>query len=73
MSFSIDDEKLLEEYKAIWAKIEDLKTIKLNALPVYDYVYLYIFIYKYIYIYIHIYIYIYITYIIYYIYIYKYV
>ena len=36
MSFRIDDEKLLEKYKAIWAKIEDLKNIKLNALPVYD-------------------------------------
>ena len=30
MSFHIDD-----EYKAIWTKIEDLKNIKLNALPVY--------------------------------------
>ena len=27
---------ILERYKAIWAKIEDLKNIKLNALPVYD-------------------------------------
>ena len=36
MSFRIDDEKLLEKYKAIWTKIEDLKNIKLNALPVYD-------------------------------------
>ena len=35
-SFRIDDEKLLEKYKAIWTKIEDLKNIKLNALPVYD-------------------------------------
>ena len=35
MSFSINDEKLLEKYKAIWTKIEDLKKI-LNALPVYD-------------------------------------
>ena len=25
MSFRIDDEKLLEKYKAIWTKIEDLK------------------------------------------------
>ena len=25
MSFHIDDEKLLEKYKAIWMKIEDLK------------------------------------------------
>ena len=36
MPFCIDDEKLLEKYKAIWTKIEDLKNIKLNALPVYD-------------------------------------
>ena len=36
ISFRIDDEKLLEKYKAIWTKIEDLKNIKLNALPIYD-------------------------------------
>ena len=36
MSFRIDDEKLSEKYKAIWNKIEDLKNIELNALPVYD-------------------------------------
>ena len=36
MYFCIDDEKLLEKYKAIWTKIEDFKNIKLNALPVYD-------------------------------------
>ena len=36
MSFRIDDEKLLEKYNAIWTKIEGLKNIKLNALPVYD-------------------------------------
>ena len=36
MSFRIDDEKLLERYKTIWTKIEDLKNIELNALPVYD-------------------------------------
>ena len=36
MSFRIDDEKLLEKYKAIWNKIEDLKNIGLNDLPVYD-------------------------------------
>ena len=35
MSFSIDDEKLLEKYKAVSTKIEDLKNIKSN-LPVYD-------------------------------------
>ena len=33
-SFSIDDEKLLEKYKAIWTNIEHLKNIELNALPV---------------------------------------
>ena len=36
MSFRINDEKVLEKYKAIWNKIEDLKSIELNALPVYD-------------------------------------
>ena len=36
ISFRIDDEKLLEKYKTIWIKIEDLKNIKLNDLPVYD-------------------------------------
>ena len=36
MSFGIDDEKILEKYKAIWAKIENLKSIELNALSVYD-------------------------------------
>ena len=36
MSFHMDDEKLLEKYKTIWTKIEDLKNIELNALPVYD-------------------------------------
>ena len=36
MSFCTDDEKLLQKYKAIWTKIEDLKNIELNALPVYD-------------------------------------
>ena len=36
MSSRIDDEKLLKKYKAIWTKIEDLKNIELNALPVYD-------------------------------------
>ena len=29
MSFWIDGDKLLEEYKAIWSKIEDLKNIEL--------------------------------------------
>ena len=31
MSFCIDDEKLLEKYKAIWTKTEDLENIELNA------------------------------------------
>ena len=36
MSFHLDDEKLLEKYKAIWTKVEDFKNIELNALPVSD-------------------------------------
>ena len=36
MSFCINDEKLLKKYKTIWTKIEDLKKIKLNALPIND-------------------------------------
>ena len=36
MSFPIDDENLLEKYKAVWTKTKDLENIKLNALPVYD-------------------------------------
>ena len=28
MSFRIDDQKLLEKYKATWTKIEDLNNIK---------------------------------------------
>ena len=36
MFFRLDNEKLLEKYKAIWTKVEDLKKIELNALPVYD-------------------------------------
>ena len=36
ISFHIEIEKLLEKYKVIWTKIEDLKNIELNALPVYD-------------------------------------
>ena len=31
MPFRMDDEKLLEKYKAIWTEIEDLKNMKLNA------------------------------------------
>ena len=36
VSFRIDYENLLEKYRAIWTKIEDLKNIELNALSVYD-------------------------------------
>ena len=36
MSFRIHDEKLLKKYKTSWTKIEDLKNIELNTLPVYD-------------------------------------
>ena len=36
MSFCIDDVILLEKYKVIWTRIEDLKNIELDALPVYD-------------------------------------
>ena len=32
----MDDEKLLERYKAIWSKIKNLKNIRLTTLPVYD-------------------------------------
>ena len=35
-SIRIDNEKLLEKYRAIWIQIKDLKKKKLNALPVYD-------------------------------------
>ena len=36
ISFRIDDEKLPEKYKTICPKIEDIKNINLNTLPVYD-------------------------------------
>ena len=36
MSFGIDGEKLLEKYKAVWNKVEALKIIEVNALPVHD-------------------------------------
>ena len=36
ISFHIDDEKLLEKYKAISTKIEDLQNIELNFLLVFD-------------------------------------
>ena len=37
ISFCIDDKKLLEKYKSVWTKIEDVKNIELNVLPAYDY------------------------------------
>ena len=36
MPFHIDYEKLLEKYKGIWTKIQDLRHIELNASPVYN-------------------------------------
>ena len=36
MSFHTDYDKLLNNYKTIWTKIEDIKNIELNALSVYD-------------------------------------
>ena len=34
--YRIDNEKLLEKYKAIWTKSKDFKNIQLNILSVYD-------------------------------------
>ena len=36
ISFCIDDDNMLEEYRSIWNKTEDLENIELNVLPVYD-------------------------------------
>ena len=36
ISFRIDEDKLSEKYKTILNKIEELKKVLLNALPVYD-------------------------------------
>ena len=36
MLFRINDKKLLEKYNTIWTKIENLKNIVLNILPIYD-------------------------------------
>ena len=35
LSFRIDHKKLLEKYKIIWTKIEDLK-VELNTFPAYN-------------------------------------
>ena len=42
MSFSIDNDKLLEKYKTIWTKIDNLRNIELNTLPAYDDVIVYV-------------------------------
>ena len=36
MLLHTDHDKLLEKYKTIWTKIDNLKNIELNVLPVYD-------------------------------------
>ena len=36
ISLLIDDDKLLEKYKTIWTKTEDIKNIESSALPIYD-------------------------------------
>ena len=36
ITFRTDDEELLEKYKTIWTKIEDLRNIKLNSFAAYD-------------------------------------
>ena len=35
LSFQIYDDTILENYKKNWNDIEDLKSVELNALPVY--------------------------------------
>ena len=42
MSFSIDNDKLLEKYKTIWTKIDNLRNIELNTLLAYDDVIVYV-------------------------------
>ena len=46
MSFCMNDEQLLEKYKAFWTKIKYLKNIELSLLLGYDNIYIYIYIYK---------------------------
>ena len=36
MCFQIDDDTILEKYQKNWNNIENLKSVELNALPVYD-------------------------------------
>ena len=36
ITFHINVEKLLEKYKTIWTNIDDIASIKLNTLSVYD-------------------------------------
>ena len=42
ISFSIDNDKLLEKYKTIWTKIDNLRNIELNTLLAYDDVIVYV-------------------------------
>ena len=42
MSFCMNDEQLLEKYKAFWTKIKYLKNIELSLLLGYDNIYIYI-------------------------------
>ena len=36
LSLQTMNEKLLDKYKAVWTKVEDLKNLALYALPVHD-------------------------------------
>ena len=36
LSFTRDDDRLLEKYKTIWTNTEELQNIEFNASPVYD-------------------------------------
>ena len=36
IKWCLSDKELLEKYKTIWIKIEGMKNIELNALPIYD-------------------------------------
>ena len=42
MSFRTDDEKLLQKYKDIWTKIEDIRNIELNTTSLRWWIYIYI-------------------------------
>ena len=58
ISLRIDDEKLLDKYRAIWTMVEDSKRLNLllhQSMDIYIYIYTYIYVYIYIRIYKHIY------------------